>query len=88
MAEVPGAALGDDVEVRIKGRVRIYPPTGQYQLVMTGIDPVFTVGRLAANRDRVLRALTAEGLVGPDDTLVGVPDQPSRREIGRAASSA
>ena len=44
LAEVPGAALGDDVEVRIKGRVRIYPPTGQYQLVMTGIDPVFTVG--------------------------------------------
>ena len=29
---------------------------------MTGIDPVFTVGRLAANRERVLRALAAEGL--------------------------
>src|SRR5690242_21754509 len=39
LAEVPGATLGDDVEVRIRGRVRIYPPTGQYQLVMTGIDP-------------------------------------------------
>src|SRR6476469_2318809 len=69
LAEVPGAALGDDVEVRIKGRVRIYPPTGQYQLVMTGIDPVFTVGRLAANRDRVLRTLTAEGLVGANARL-------------------
>ncbi len=52
LAEVPEAALGDDVEVRIKGRVRIYPPTGQYQLVLTGIDPIFTVGRLAANRRR------------------------------------
>src|SRR5215471_3384825 len=44
LADVPGAALGDDVEVRIRGRVRIYPPTGQYQLVMSGIDPVFTLG--------------------------------------------
>jgi exodeoxyribonuclease VII large subunit len=69
LAEVPGAALGDDVEVRINGRVRVYPPTGQYQLVMTGIDPVFTVGRLAANRDRVLRTLTAEGLVGANARL-------------------
>ena len=31
--------LGDDVEVRIRGRVRIYPPTGQYQLVMIGHRP-------------------------------------------------
>jgi exodeoxyribonuclease VII large subunit len=69
LKEVPGAALGDDVEVRIKGRVRIYPPTGQYQLVMSGIDPVFTVGRLAANRDRVLRTLDAEGLLGANARL-------------------
>lgn len=64
LAEVPGATLGDDVEVRIRGRVTVYPPTGRYQLVMTGIDPVFTVGRLAANRDRVLRVLSDEGLLG------------------------
>jgi exodeoxyribonuclease VII large subunit len=69
LAEVPGAALGDDVEVRIKGRVRIYPPTGQYQLVMSGIDPVFTMGRLAANRDRVLRTLEAEGLLGANSRV-------------------
>ena len=51
----PGAELGNDVEVRIRGRVTVYPPTGRYQLVMTGIDPVFTVGGIAANRERVLR---------------------------------
>jgi exodeoxyribonuclease VII large subunit len=64
LAEVPGAELGNDVEVRIRGRVTVYPPTGRYQLVMTGIDPVFTVGGIAANRDRVLRALAAEGILG------------------------
>ncbi len=63
LAEVPGAELGDDVEVRIRGRVTVYPPTGRYQLVMTGIDPVFTVGGIAANRERLLRALAAEGLL-------------------------
>jgi exodeoxyribonuclease VII large subunit len=63
LSEVPGATLADDVEVRIRGRVGIRPDWGQYQLVMTGIDPVFTVGRLAANRDRLLHALAAEGLL-------------------------
>jgi len=73
LAEVPGAVLGDDVEVRIKGRVRIYPPTGQYQLVMSGIDPVFTAGRLAANRDRVLQTLAAERLLGANARLELAP---------------
>ena len=75
LAEVPGAELGNDVEVRIRGRVTVYPPTGRYQLVMTGIDPVFTVGGIAANRDRVLRALSAEGLLDANSqhTLAPVP---------------
>jgi exodeoxyribonuclease VII large subunit len=71
LAEVPGAELGNDVEVRIRGRVTVYPPSGRYQLVMTAIDPVFTVGGIAANRERVLRALGAEGLL----------DANSRREL-------
>ena len=36
---------------------------------MTGIDPVFTVGRLAANREQVLRVLSAEGLLGVNGAL-------------------
>jgi exodeoxyribonuclease VII large subunit len=63
IAEVPGAELGDDVEVRIRGRVTMYPASGRYQLVMSGIDPVFTVGGIAANRERVLRALSSDGLL-------------------------
>jgi exodeoxyribonuclease VII large subunit len=63
LAEVPGAELGDDVEVRIRGRIAVYPAQGRLQLVMTAIDPVFTIGGIAANRERVLRALSAEGLL-------------------------
>jgi exodeoxyribonuclease VII large subunit len=36
---------------------------------MVGIDPAFTVGRLAADRDRVLRALAAEGILGRNAAL-------------------
>jgi exodeoxyribonuclease VII large subunit len=58
-----GVALADGVEVRIRGRVELYSPTGRLQLIMTAIDPVFTVGRLAANRARLLQVLADEGLL-------------------------
>ena len=61
LRDVPGAELGNDVEVRIRGRVGVYQ--GQLQLVMSAIDPVFTVGGIAANREKVLRALVADGLL-------------------------
>ncbi len=63
LRKVPGVELADDVEVRVKGHIDVYPPTGRLQLIMTGIDPVFTAGALAANRDRVLHTLQAEGLL-------------------------
>ncbi|MFI5054123.1 MAG: exodeoxyribonuclease VII large subunit, partial [Acidimicrobiia bacterium] len=41
----------------------MYPASGRYQLVMSGIDPIFTVGGIAANRERALRALASDGLL-------------------------
>jgi exodeoxyribonuclease VII large subunit len=58
-----GVKLGDGVEIRIRGRVDFYPPTGRVQLIMNAVDPVFTVGKIAAERARVLQALAAEGLL-------------------------
>ena len=58
-----GVRLADGVEVRIRGRVDFYPPQGRLQLIMNGIDPVFTVGQMAADRARVLRVLAEEGLL-------------------------
>ena len=63
LREVPGIKVTDGVEVRIQGRVDFYPASGRLQLVMSAIDPVFTVGKLAADRERVLRTLAAEGVL-------------------------
>jgi exodeoxyribonuclease VII large subunit len=58
-----GFGLAEGIEVRARGRVTYYAPTGRLQLVMSELDPVYTLGRLAADRERVLRALGAEGLL-------------------------
>ena len=87
LADVPGAELGNDVEVRIRGRVTLYPPTGRYQLVMTAIDPVFTVGGIAANRERVMRALAAEDLLDANGRL-GLASVPLRVGLITSAGSA
>ena len=55
--------LGDGIKVRIYGYLDFYAPRGQLKLVMTGIDPRFTLGDLAQQRDQVLRRLVAGGLV-------------------------
>ncbi len=68
-----GLRLADGVEVRIRGRVDFYPPSGRLQLVMSAIDPVFTAGRLAADRERVLRTLAAEGVLGRNAALALSP---------------
>ncbi len=58
-----GATLADGAEVRIRARVDFWPPAGRLQLIMNSIDPLFTVGKLAAERARVLQLLTSEGLL-------------------------
>jgi exodeoxyribonuclease VII large subunit len=58
-----GVRLGDGVEVRIRGRIELFSPQGRLQLIMTAVDPVFTVGRMAANRARLLQTLADEGLL-------------------------
>src|SRR5262245_21062964 len=64
LRDVPGATLENDVEVRIRGRVDMYAPQGKVQLTMSAIDPVFTVGGIAAARARVLQELASDGLIG------------------------
>ncbi len=54
--------LGDGMKVRIFGHLDLFAGSGQLGLKMSGIDPRFTLGDLAAQRDEVLRRLVASGL--------------------------
>lgn len=53
----------DGTRIRIRGRLELYEPKGRLQLRMSGIDPSYTLGLLLSERDRVLRALTTDGLI-------------------------
>lgn len=68
-----GLALEDGLAVRVRGEVVFYPPQGRIQLRMTAIDPRHTLGQLAADRDRLLRTLAAEGLLDANRRLALSP---------------
>lgn len=55
--------MSDSVQIRIQGMVDYYPPQGRIQLRMSAIDPTYTLGRLAAERDALMAALSADGLL-------------------------
>lgn len=80
--------MEDGVQVRIRGVVTFYPPTGRLQLRMTSIDPMFTLGSLAADREKVLRRLAEAGVLELQKQL-SLPAPPQRigliTSIGSAA---
>jgi exodeoxyribonuclease VII large subunit len=55
--------LGVGMKVRIFGRLDFYAPSGTIGLTMTDLDPRFTLGDLAQQREQVLRRLVADGLL-------------------------
>ena len=85
LAAHPGFRLTDGIEVRVRGRLQY--GYGRIQLVVSEIDPVHTLGRLAAARDRVLAALDAEGLVGRN-AAVPFPLAPLRLAVVTSDGSA
>lgn len=85
LAEHPGFRLTDGIEVRVRGRVQY--AYGRIQLLVSEIDPVHTLGRLAAERDRVLAALSSEGLLGRNARLT-LPLAPLRIALVTSDGSA
>jgi exodeoxyribonuclease VII large subunit len=58
-----GVRMHDGIEIRIRGQITYYPPQGRVQLVMSLIDPQFTLGQMAAARQQLLDRLSREGLL-------------------------
>jgi len=83
-----GVKLADGVEVRVRGRLEFWPPAGRLQLIINAVDPVFTVGKLAAQRAKVLQVLTAEGLLRRQAELGELPLVPLRVGLVTSKGSA
>jgi exodeoxyribonuclease VII large subunit len=53
--------LRSGIEIRLRATVGLRRARGQIQLSLLEVDPAFTAGRLALDRDEVLRRLAADG---------------------------
>jgi len=79
--------LADGLKVRIFGHLDFFAPSGQLGLKMSGIDPRFTLGELAMQRDDVVRRLVAAGMYDRNKQLA-VPPTPLRVGVVASSSSA
>jgi exodeoxyribonuclease VII large subunit len=79
--------LADGLKVRIFGHLDYFAPSGQLGLKMSGIDPRFTLGEMALQRDDVVRRLVAAGLYDRNKTR-RVPSAPLRVGVVTSTSSA
>lgn len=58
-----GQRLSEGQEIRCLGRLDFYGPAGRLQLIVSEIDPLYTLGLLEQRRRETLAALTAAGLL-------------------------
>jgi exodeoxyribonuclease VII large subunit len=79
--------LGDGLKVRIFGHLDYFAPSGQLGLKMSGLDPRFTLGEMALERDDVVRRLVASGLFDAN-RRTKVPAAPLRVGVITSTASA
>lgn len=79
--------LGDGLKVRIFGHLDYFAPSGQLGLKMSGLDPRFTLGEMALERDDVVRRLVASGLFDANRRTL-VPAAPLRVGVVTSTASA
>jgi len=79
--------LGDGLKVRIFGHLDYFAPSGQLGLKMSGLDPRFTLGEMALERDEVVRRLVASGLFDANRRTL-VPPAPLRIGVVTSTASA
>jgi exodeoxyribonuclease VII large subunit len=85
LRDYPDFRLSDGLEIRVRGRIQY--AYGRVSLVMSAIDPVHTLGKLAADRQQVLRALQADGLLQANKQ-VPLPELPLRLGLVSSVGSA
>ncbi len=61
--------LKDDIEVRFACRVDFYAPHGAVRLIVESIDPVYTLGKLAQEKQRLIALLKEKGVLEKNKRL-------------------
>ena len=82
-----GFKLKNDIEVKLLCEVSLHPPTGQYSLVVVDIDTVYTLGKVAQNRLKIIEDLRLRGLL-EKNKLLTLPLLPLRIGLITAYDSA
>lgn len=62
-------SLKDDIEVKFLCRVDFYPPHGAVRLIVESIDPVYTLGKIAQERQKLIAALQKKGVLAKNKQL-------------------
>ena len=78
-----GIELAEGMIVVLRGSIDLYRAKGEVSLILAEIDVTALLGRLAAQRARLLRQLEEEGLLRRNAALA-LPDPPLR--VGLVAS--
>lgn len=79
--------LADGIKVRIFGSPDVYAQRGSFGFKVTNIDPRFTLGDLAGQRDEVIRRLKEQGLYDAN-RQIAVPLVPLRIGLITSVGSA
>ena len=61
--------LKDDIEVKFLCKVDFYPGHGQVRLIVENIDPVYTLGKIAQDRQRLITLLKQKGVLDKNKQL-------------------
>lgn len=69
--------MEDEVTVRLRVKVDLYVPWGQYRIVVEELDVRYTLGEAARRREEIVRHLTEAGLLDRNSAMP-LPDLPLR----------
>ena len=62
-----------EIVVRVKVRIELYVPWGQYRVTVEGLDVNYTLGEAARRREETIRRLGERGLLKQNDRLEVTP---------------
>ncbi len=62
-------SLKDDIEVKFLCKVDFYPPHGAVRLIVESIDPVYTLGKIAQEKQRLIALLKEKGTLDKNKQL-------------------